>query len=172
MKNQFHIIPAEIRKTSNKRSSKVCILPQLLGTGCKIFLHYTMLKYKFDCMHATPNDYCMLNAMQHIKINRRTYLSSRHIGLSWTICRLTFGPTRSRMLSSPYLIIVGLQENWKCIRYGSKHFCNKCNNHLALSTSVIQLLTRVQLIPRLLMSYIYTYIYIHMYIWSTNSWCF
>jgi hypothetical protein len=133
MKNEFHEIPAEIRKISNKRS-KVRILLQLLGIGCKLFLHYTILKYKSDCMRATTNDYCMQNALQHMKINGHTYLSSRHIGLSWTICRLTFGPTRSRMLFSPYLIIVGLQENWKCIRCGSKHFCNKCHNHFSNTT--------------------------------------
>ena len=77
------------------------------------------------------------------KRNKHTYLSSRHIGLSWTICRLTFGPTRSRMLFSPYLIIVGLQGNWKCIRFGSRHFSNKCHKDLSPSTSVINVWTMV-----------------------------
>lgn len=35
------------------------------------------------------------------------YLSSLHIGLFCTICKSTLGPTRSLMLLSPYLIMVG-----------------------------------------------------------------
>lgn len=35
-------------------------------------------------------------------------MSSRHTGLSYTICRFTLWPTSSRMLLIPYLIIVGL----------------------------------------------------------------
>lgn len=37
------------------------------------------------------------------------YESSRHIGLSYTICRFTLWPTSSRMLLIPYLIMVGLK---------------------------------------------------------------
>jgi hypothetical protein len=110
MKNQFHGIPVKIRKINNEHS-EVCILLQLLGTGCKPFLHYRNLKYKSDCTHAASIYYCTQNELQHPKINRHTYLSSRHKGLSRTICRLTFGPTRSRMLFSPYMTIVGLKEN-------------------------------------------------------------
>lgn len=36
-------------------------------------------------------------------------ISSRHTGLSYTICRFTLWPTSSRMLLMPYLIIVGLR---------------------------------------------------------------
>lgn len=38
-----------------------------------------------------------------------TYLSNRHSGLSWTICKLTLWPTNSRMLFRWYLIMVGLR---------------------------------------------------------------
>lgn len=38
-----------------------------------------------------------------------TYLSNRHSGLSWTICKFTLWPTNSRMLFRWYLIMVGLR---------------------------------------------------------------